>query len=151
MEIQKFEYIESKKSFLDEIKFNFHSFWRATIGEKFVKKQRTQALKLIKNVVSVARQKIFLLFTGNSQLNLFSSHPMIFKYVKLVERPAPHSLEIPETVDKITFTEEILNGRLHFLCSVARWLKSRIRFARKFRDFWLNVKPRRGGGGGLEV
>ena len=29
--IQKFEYLENKKSFLDEIKKNFHSFWRAII------------------------------------------------------------------------------------------------------------------------
>ena len=29
MEKQKFEYLENKKSFLDEIKNTFHSFWRA--------------------------------------------------------------------------------------------------------------------------
>ena len=31
MEIQKFEYLENKKSFLDTIKSIFHSFWRAII------------------------------------------------------------------------------------------------------------------------
>ena len=30
-EIQKFEYLENKESFLDEIKNIFHSFWRAII------------------------------------------------------------------------------------------------------------------------
>ena len=31
MEMQKSEYLENKKSFLDEIKNIFHSFWRAII------------------------------------------------------------------------------------------------------------------------
>ena len=30
-EIQKIEYLENEKSFLDEIKSNFHGFWRAII------------------------------------------------------------------------------------------------------------------------
>ena len=30
-EIQKIEYLENEKSFLDEIKSVFHSFWRAII------------------------------------------------------------------------------------------------------------------------
>ena len=34
MQIQKFEYLENKKSFLDEIKNIFHSFWRAIIWLK---------------------------------------------------------------------------------------------------------------------
>ena len=29
--LQKFEYLENEKSFLDEIKNVFHSFWRAII------------------------------------------------------------------------------------------------------------------------
>ena len=29
--LQKFEYLENKKSFLDEIENIFHSFWRAII------------------------------------------------------------------------------------------------------------------------
>ena len=29
--IQKFEYVKNEKSFLDEIKNIFHSFWRAVI------------------------------------------------------------------------------------------------------------------------
>ena len=29
--IQKFEYLEKEKSFLDEIKNTFHSFWKAII------------------------------------------------------------------------------------------------------------------------
>ena len=32
--IQKFEYLENEKSFLDEIKDIFHSFWRAIFSEK---------------------------------------------------------------------------------------------------------------------
>ena len=31
---------------------------------------------------------MFLFFTGRWQLNVFSSHTMVFKYVKLVKRPA---------------------------------------------------------------
>ena len=31
MEIEKFEYLEKDKSFLDEIKNIFHSFWRVII------------------------------------------------------------------------------------------------------------------------
>ena len=34
MEIQKFEYLENEKSFLDEIINIFHSFWRAIIWWK---------------------------------------------------------------------------------------------------------------------
>ena len=34
MEIQKFEYLKNEKSFLDEIKKIFHSFWRAIIWWK---------------------------------------------------------------------------------------------------------------------
>ena len=33
-EIQKFEYLENKKSFLDEIKNTFHSFRRLSFAEK---------------------------------------------------------------------------------------------------------------------
>ena len=33
-EIQKYEYLENEKSFLDEIKNIFHSFWRAIIWWK---------------------------------------------------------------------------------------------------------------------
>ena len=29
--LQKFEYVENEKSFLDEIKSIFHSFWRSVI------------------------------------------------------------------------------------------------------------------------
>ena len=38
--IHKFEYLENEKSFLDEIKNIFHSFWRAIIWwkTKFAKK-----------------------------------------------------------------------------------------------------------------
>ena len=34
MEIQKFKYLDNEKSFLDEIKSSFHSFWRAIIWLK---------------------------------------------------------------------------------------------------------------------
>ena len=46
MEIPKFEYLEKEKSFLDEIKNVFHSFWRAIIWWKIKisAKWRTQAL-----------------------------------------------------------------------------------------------------------
>ena len=30
-----------------------------------------------------------------------------------------------ETADLVTFTEEILNGKLHFLCSVLNWMRER--------------------------
>ena len=35
--LQKFEYLENEKSFLDEIKNIFQSFWRAIIWEKNIK------------------------------------------------------------------------------------------------------------------
>ena len=38
--IQKFEYLENEKGFLDDIKNTFHSFWRAIIwwkNEKLIK------------------------------------------------------------------------------------------------------------------
>ena len=41
--LQKFEYLENKKSFLDEIKNIFHSFWRAIIwckNENLIKNSR---------------------------------------------------------------------------------------------------------------
>ena len=38
-EIQKSEYLENKKSFLDKIKKKFHSFWRAVIWWKKKKKK----------------------------------------------------------------------------------------------------------------
>ena len=34
VEIQKYEYLENEKSFLDEIKSIFHSFWRLSFSEK---------------------------------------------------------------------------------------------------------------------
>ena len=37
--IQKFEYLENEKSFLDEIKDIFRSFWRAIIWWKKKKKK----------------------------------------------------------------------------------------------------------------
>ena len=41
--LQKIEYLENEKSFFDEIKNIFHSFWKATI---WWKKYQTQALKV---------------------------------------------------------------------------------------------------------
>ena len=38
MEIQKFEYLENEKSFLDETKNIFHSFWRPIVWWKIKKK-----------------------------------------------------------------------------------------------------------------
>ena len=39
MKIQKFEYLENEKSFLDETKNIFHSFWRAIIWWKKIDKK----------------------------------------------------------------------------------------------------------------
>ena len=36
MEIQKFEYLENQKSFLDEIKKIFHSFWNENKNKKYL-------------------------------------------------------------------------------------------------------------------
>ena len=50
---KKIEYLENEKSFLDEIKNIFHSFWRSiSFGEKykFVKKWRTQALTCLTHI-----------------------------------------------------------------------------------------------------
>ena len=44
--IQKFEYLENKKSFLDEIKNIFHGFWRATIWWKNKKLMKNSRHKL---------------------------------------------------------------------------------------------------------
>ena len=44
---KKFEYLENEKSFLDEIKNIFHSFWRAIIwwkNKKIYKNYQAQAL-----------------------------------------------------------------------------------------------------------
>ena len=43
MEIQKLEYLEIEKSFLDEVKSIFHNYLRAIIWGK-TEKQQTQAL-----------------------------------------------------------------------------------------------------------
>ena len=53
-EIQKFEYLENKKSFLDEIKSTFHSFWRAIIWWK---------KKLMKIADTSFNQKVSFLHT----------------------------------------------------------------------------------------
>ena len=37
---------------------------------------------------------MFLFFTGRWQLNVFSSHTMVFKYVKLVKRPTQKSKQV---------------------------------------------------------
>ena len=36
MEIQKFEYLENQKSFLDEIEKIFHSFWNENKNKKYL-------------------------------------------------------------------------------------------------------------------
>ena len=48
MEIQKIEYLENEKSFLDAIKNIFHSFWRAIIwwSIKFFKKIADASFKV---------------------------------------------------------------------------------------------------------
>lgn len=43
-------------------------------------------LKLINDRVGLARSRIFLFFTCNGQLIVFSSHITVFNYVKLVKR-----------------------------------------------------------------
>ena len=48
--LQKFEYLENEKNFLDEIKNTFHGFWRAMFWWKnktLIKKQRTQPLTFL--------------------------------------------------------------------------------------------------------
>ena len=45
-EIQKIEYLENKKSFLDEIKSIFHSFWRTIIWWKNKKLMKNTGQKL---------------------------------------------------------------------------------------------------------
>ena len=45
--IQKFEYLENEKSFFDEIKYIFHSFWSAIIWWK------------IKNLIKNSRHKLY--------------------------------------------------------------------------------------------
>ena len=37
----------------------------------------------------------------------------------------------PQEMDLVTFTEEILNKKLHFLCSVGKW------FEKSFGDGWV--------------
>ena len=49
MEMQKYEYLENEKSFLNEIKTIFHFFWRAIIWWKN-KKWWTQALRVFLNL-----------------------------------------------------------------------------------------------------
>ena len=46
-EIQKIEYLENEKSFLDEIKSIFHSFWRAIIWWKKLIKIADTSFKLV--------------------------------------------------------------------------------------------------------
>ena len=43
LEIQKFEYLENKKRFLDEIKSIFHNYLRAIFGEKMKFKTQVKA------------------------------------------------------------------------------------------------------------
>ena len=50
-------------------------------------------------------------------------------------RPNPH-----ETVDLVTFTEEILNGKLHFLCSVLKVNNKETNNAKKTIVYCLYVR-----------
>ena len=81
-EIQKFEYPKNKKSFLDEIKSIFHSFWRAIIRWKnknlmkiadtsFNKKQNIKNISdmLFKNKLS--KQQIFTRLWNTSAASIF--------------------------------------------------------------------------------
>ena len=62
MEIQKFEYLENKKSFLDQIKSSFIVFEGLSFGEKIEIwwKQRTQALTKSKPGINI---KVILTFS----------------------------------------------------------------------------------------
>ena len=65
MEIQIFEYLENEKSFLDEIKNIFHSFWRAIIWLK-IKNWWQIADTSFKNLYKLSIQAIwFSSFTWN--------------------------------------------------------------------------------------
>ena len=44
--LQKFEYFKNKKSFLDEIKNTFHSFWRVSFDEKNINLIKNSGCKL---------------------------------------------------------------------------------------------------------
>ena len=46
-----------------------------------------------------------------------------------------HSPQFP--TDLVTFTEEILNEKLNFLCSKATWNLIYIKFQKKFLGFWV--------------
>ena len=60
MEIQKFEYLENKKSFLDDIKNIFHSFWRPIIWWKNINLVNNSRHKLLKDLIPF--QMILALF-----------------------------------------------------------------------------------------
>ena len=55
--IQKFEYLGNEKSFLDEIKNIFHSFWRAIIQWKIK--------KMIKNIADTSFKRKGYSMTSN--------------------------------------------------------------------------------------
>ena len=61
--IQKFEYLENEKSFLDETKSIFHSFWRAIYH---LKKNK----KLIKNGTQAFSHFELPLWLGSSHINI---------------------------------------------------------------------------------
>ena len=53
--MQKFEYLENEKSFLDEIKNIFHSFWRALIWLKknLIKNSRHKVIYKLKQLLEM--------------------------------------------------------------------------------------------------
>ena len=62
-EIQKFEYLENEKSFVDEIKIIFHSFWRPTIYWKN------------KNLIKNSGHKLLINFKISMyQSNFYNNH-----------------------------------------------------------------------------
>ena len=66
-EIQKFEYLESEKSFLDEIKSIFHSFWKTIIWWKNKNLMRIADTSF--NILG-AHWKIWLLEGGSQKTNI---------------------------------------------------------------------------------
>ena len=54
--LQKFEYLANEKSFFDEIKNIFHSFWRAIIWWKYKNFMKTNGYK-VEKIIFVSLQK----------------------------------------------------------------------------------------------
>ena len=63
LEIQKFEYLENEKSFLDEVKSIFHNYLRAIIGKKM--KVKTQVKTQVPSSFLIKVLCNRLIYNGN--------------------------------------------------------------------------------------